>query len=100
MKLEVRCCCDPGKLLGHLEHPNLQKSGDRCRFPIVVGGNVAKLHGEIETTVIELTVEELLLPFGGMKLAVKNRDYPIDVLRAVPGFEEMRPSENRRRSRA
>lgn len=93
--LEVRCCCDPGKLLGYLElDDRLVYPGSRLRFaihrmPLVFG---RPLREQVTGETVELEVDwhgtfldELL---DEMQLAVKSNDTPIGQLRRVPGFRE------------
>lgn len=110
-KLEVRCCCNANKVLGYLDHPGLQKKGDIVSFPIldntrcpeilVIAGEVHQHNRWIE---LRLEVDEVCLPIQNAEamalgdylraeperiLAIKNRDYPIEQLRLVRGFEEV-----------
>lgn len=97
MRLEVRCCCDPGRLLGTLEVP---------RFKLFAGAElhyVIKPHMRILRLVegrgfeAELTDHQHLtlkvLPFdpgadGDNYLAVNSNDVDVALIRQVPGFIE------------
>ena len=90
---EVRCCCD-GRLLGWL--PERGDEGEVVRF---------ELHSYcpsylapdapvgVEVLGIELEVARFSdLPYppeGDYILAFKSRDYPIEVLRRLPGWVEV-----------
>lgn len=88
MKLEVRCCCDPNKLLGYLDHPNLQAVGDRWQ---VVIKHPVESPIDVEFPVferIELMVMDCRVTGrAGWKPAIRNPDVPIETLKLVPGFE-------------
>jgi len=86
MKLEVRCCCDPGKLIGTfvLRPASCVRVGDDA------------LHLQFGER-LEFDVLEALIPIEGeltavhgreRRVAIRNRDYPLEKLRLVPGFEE------------
>ena len=94
MKLEVRCCCDPNKLLGYIDHPKLQRLGDKWNFAVADRreGDDSFL-ARMSYTQITLSVDRVGFPNGRIVEAVKNNDYPLAVLRLVPGFEELEPLE-------
>lgn len=80
MIMEVRCCCLPEKLLGHLDvAPGLQ----RVRYPLLTSYNI---HMDFE--VIELEVCEFVGDNGIFYKCLKARDIPIETLRKIPGFKE------------
>ena len=87
--LEVRCCCDPNKVLGELAHPRLQALGDRVHFPMI---DLAPFNRSRFTGVwpahrqITLEVAEIVDPLEGVQLAIKNSDYPMADLERIPGF--------------
>lgn len=116
MKVEVRCCCDPGKLLGWIELkvPALRE-GDVFKFPLsdaprsteelVLG--VARFQQPMEQgpealslPVAHFTVYQPARGFGFFGallgdtrylergLALKSNDAPIETLRRIPGFVE------------
>ena len=97
-KLEVRCCCDANKVLGYMAHPKLQKPGDRVLFPMMSNNEVRPVDPDtppvgIPVRILELTVNEFFeYPVGDFgpgrsRIAIKNRDYPLEWLQAIPGFE-------------
>ncbi len=97
-ELEVRCCCDPGKLLGYLQLPDDQcRPGKRLRYHVVElppPGLAWRLDaGELPATNVArevvLSVEHLA-GAGGWYLAVKSNDYPPETLQRVPGFRAAR----------
>lgn len=74
-KMEVRCCCDPFKLLGWLEIPPGHRE---YIFPVAQDRTV-------EAVILEVARIEL----GGRQYwALKNRDYPMETLRKMHGFQE------------
>lgn len=78
--MEVRCCCDAGKLIGWL--PDLRRAYERfVRFDIVTAER------ELKTIALEIAdIHTSADPEG--HLAYKSRDYPIEWLRTIEGFVE------------
>lgn len=80
MRVEIRCCCNPNKLLGTVEAP-----GDGAP--------------SVKFTIVGWT-DPLELPWGTCELgprhaergrrfrALKSMETPIEVLRLIPSFEE------------
>ena len=90
--LEVRCCCDPERVLGRITNPQLQKLGDKIRHrravmqgPPIWWGMIAAPWYPFINDDITLEVDTVLLG-GKPQLAVKNQDHPLERLRLVPGF--------------
>lgn len=91
-KIEVRCCCQPQKLLGWLRY--------RGRLPHVFVFTLMKqtlspfshfdpkISTHIEKEEIRLPVEVFCKPFEVGYLAVKAEHTPIETLRKIPDFEE------------
>ena len=86
MLLEVRCCCQPQKLRGHLEvADHLVREGRRLAFPIFqrppgpYDPNLKVEHVSLEVaTFIE----------GGFGyLALKSEDIPVETLRQLRNFK-------------
>lgn len=76
--LEVRCCCQPQKLLGHIAVPDeLAYRGAVINFPCVNG------------EVVSLKAREIV-PVGHKQnyLALSSEETPIEMLRTVPSFKE------------
>lgn len=75
MKVEIRCCCDVGLVMGIVEVPSV----------------MAK-HAVFELT----NGVTLILPFGNVYSwgnqdgyrAIKSEDTPLETLRKIPGFDE------------
>ena len=91
-KLEVRCCCDPGLLLGWLKVPT-----DR----VFIGSRVAWMVREpfnpllspddpivAEKVELEVARIETHYPVTKSWLALKSNDTPIETLMKLPGFEK------------
>lgn len=90
MELEVRCCCHPDTLLGHLDvPPHLARRGVRISYPIErpIARNGAAAWA-LET--ISLEVANFQQGFGSPVvdpyLALKSADYPASLLALIPGF--------------
>jgi hypothetical protein len=96
MKLEVRCCCTPLKLLGWLEWPD---DGRRSmRFLLL--RTMAEFewdNDQVKIDAIELEVSSYYSVYGRAAptsyKAVKDEGLPIEVLRRVPGFTENKHSQ-------
>lgn len=94
MMVEVRCCCQPKKLLGYVEVPeDAVRSGNTYMFPVravvehlIPNDSLAV----IKTEVVNLPIAELFTN-GGRRLAFKSEETPIETLRRIPGFVEATP---------
>lgn len=86
--LEVRCCCDPGVIRGHVHVPDhLCVLGTKVRFALGITFAQAAAGEAMETA--ELEVAELFdHATGSRRLALKSRDLPMDVLRRIGDFRE------------
>lgn len=89
MRLEVRCCCQPQKLLGTVEVPD-----NACAFSPVVWKciSVEDTFSIKPTTAIE-TIRLHVHYYrpkstGGSYLAVKAEGVGLETLRKIPTFEE------------
>lgn len=85
IRLEVRCCCQPRRLLGWLEVPDPNAP---CVRLLRVSSRVhdeARLSG-----FIELPIETLNAPGREPWRAVKAEGLTVEDLRGVFGFEEAR----------
>lgn len=97
MRLEVRCCCQPTKLLGYLPLPpgvepaagktvrfcwNVRNAGEWVAFGLVTP---TVLHE------IRLPIERIENGTGYAWLAFKSEETSIETLRQIPGFLEARP---------
>lgn len=88
--LEVRCCCDPTKVLGHLAHPRLQALGDRWKFKWtrLADSTFEPLGfqlGQVVFCEVELTVDRVTVGQRTFE-AIKSHDYPLEDLGYIPGF--------------
>ena len=93
-RLEVRCCCNPNKVLGHLAHPRLQALGDSWSFAVldntrppevfVLAGTV---HQQVPMKQITLHVDRFSDGRGVVCEAIKNSDYELADLKGIRGFE-------------
>jgi len=88
MRLEVRCCCQPRKLLGWLDVPErLAKAGTVIRF--VVDEGLRDQNGAPHYSQLALPVEWYRLSWAAnAQLALKSEETPIEVLRRIGGFTE------------
>lgn len=84
MRREIRCCCQPTKLLGWIDVPKETKC---LRFAISTG--LTK-----PTDEATLKIEHIILPLadifnnGQCYKAFKSEETPIETLRMIPGFVE------------
>lgn len=93
IRLEVRCCCDPSKLLGYLQVPaRLAYTGAKIGIPVLegllleAGQEPRAQYGRIDLEVGRVCAEG---ERGEGHLAVKSNDTSIEALRKIPGFEEV-----------
>lgn len=92
MKIEVRCCCQPQKLLGWLPAPDGISRGTIVRF--VVSPSrwfMESIYSEPSfkpMDVIELPAETFVSSNGVPSLALKSEETPIARLRLIRGFVE------------
>jgi hypothetical protein len=80
-RLEVRCCCNPKKLVGWITVPNaLVEVGVPLSFPLFpeTGSEFRTLCMRVET----------INHRGASYPAIKAEDVPLEILRRVPRFEE------------
>jgi len=99
-RLEVRCCCDAGRLLGHLQlAPEQMRAGTLLRYEVPTMLDVTTLH-DVPPRLIEgrkiLDLEVARLRVTDYDddtiddvLAVKSNDHAIEDLRKIPGFTEL-----------
>ena len=99
--VEVRCCCEPAKLLGHVQVPNdfELRVGNRLKFvaferlaPVL---NKAYLVNPTSTTTVELEIGDVQfypIPAGRWTpehhFAFKSNDTPLEKLRKIPSWRE------------
>lgn len=107
MRLEVRCCCKPTKLLGWLEVPReLVQLGGRVCFETEpryqwADGYAVQLHRRQTITLpiaMFKTTDVFRVEVDGRHedfelewdahLALKSEEVPLEVLRQIPGFLE------------
>lgn len=78
MKVEVRCCCNPVKLLGHVEIPE-RFVGNRVCLPLKPVSPFDP-YEQIWFDYAEFYIGSI---YG---MALKNVDRPIETLMRIPGF--------------
>jgi hypothetical protein len=105
MRIEVRCCCQPTKLLGWIDVARQVKDGDVLIFPLASRDGGRDLLPLAEP----FAVEQLRLPVATFsnvvliakgtddvdvirtrRIAIKSEETPVETLRRIPGFEEAR----------
>lgn len=104
MRLEVRCCCQPQKLLGWIDVPDRQVvMGQALRLPyrrpIYEGISPTAAMPPRMTSAADEVVTHLQLYVGRIAsperprgyLAVKAEGVPIETLRQIVGFKEAAP---------
>jgi len=94
MRLEVRCCCQPQKLLGTIDVPGIPYAGMGVTWAMgVTISSVAPLGPQCpvnyERRSLRLYVERFVpISSAPSYLAVKAEGVGLDVLRLVPSFQE------------
>ncbi len=83
-RLEVRCCCQPKKLLGTLPVPDRVQPGQCIVFPRLQHSADSNPRDRIM-----LPVATFWQRHKGYRLALKAEGVTLDVLRTVIGFEEL-----------
>jgi hypothetical protein len=78
--IEVRCCCQPRKLLGYLDIPTPR-----------AGHIVFPLPGERGFDSLSLPVATFQDENGNRYKAIKSEETPIETLRRLPCFIEVAP---------
>lgn len=81
--MELRCCCNPGLLLGHLPDPPPVLNN---WLAAVVGAPVVLKTKDGGEAQVELGCIHHV--FGGDKLAYKSNDKPMEFFRNIEGFVE------------
>jgi hypothetical protein len=90
-RLEVRCCCQPRKVLGWLEVPEHQvREGNSVRFTIPPTWRPERV---LLADTIALPVATIT-EYGRDWLAFKAEGAPVERLRKLPGFMENTNDEN------
>ena len=82
MRLEVRCCCKPKKLLGWMEVSEDSVRGRCLRFIVP-----PKWNGPAIFEAVDLEIADY---FDGEKhyTALKDNEVPLKTLRLIPSFTE------------
>lgn len=90
-RMEVRCCCQPQKLLGWLPVPHPSPCrGMQVTFLVGRGAHYEWRAGEpvfLAAQTVTLPIEQIVMP-GDQHLALKSEETPIETLRQIPGFVE------------
>jgi hypothetical protein len=95
-RVEVRCCCDPGKLLGTVEVPSdfvvapgrrLKFAWFEARYPPFTDPSLPPRSAEV----IELEIGEVIFPVTRFNIpattfAFKSNDIPIERLKKIPSW--------------
>lgn len=82
VRVEVRCCCDAGKLLGTVPVPDGRQVQAGRWFEFALPGERLRL---------QVAVWEHWLDFGDHRggLALRSDDTPLERLRQIPGWEDV-----------
>lgn len=93
-RVEVRCCCDPGRLLGWLDVPDAALRNSTFTVPLrLVNGNYGEVQFELGTVLLPPQLLFPDWPAGEHRSvpAYKAPHLPIETLRRVRGFVEAEP---------
>lgn len=83
IRVEIRCCCQPSRLLGTVPVVANGRDGQKAVFLLPVSADQS---GHVQTITLEWGV--YMDQNGAATPALKSRDMPIERLRDIPGFEE------------
>jgi len=88
--IEVRCCCQPEKLLGWLPTPDRLYCGGRVTYviPPRVDGPVLRGFTIQPAAVVVFEVAMVRAKDSSEWLALKGDETPLELLRRIPGFQE------------
>lgn len=93
--MEVRCCCDPGKLLGYLPVPKtLQRPGTQVAFTprTSIASHFVPRTSPVPDYTVRLVVATFYdsTPDGWPRssLVLKSMDFPLDVLRTLANWKD------------
>lgn len=85
VRLEVRCCCQPKKLLGWLTVPDARCLSVSFCIPQRLLARTAK------PVIVKLSLDQINCEIDGELVsyrAIKAEGAPLKLLRKIPGFEE------------
>lgn len=99
IELQVRCCCNAGKLLGFLPvHDSLVQLDRRftLRLKPILSDSVEAAMGlaraapsmTADSEAITLSIGQVYANNSEYKLAIKSNDYPMETLHRLIGFRE------------
>lgn len=95
VRLEVRCCCQPQKLLGWLTVPDARRKSVAFRLSQrvyrLVGHRLVGHAASIEPRTVVLPIEQINYEVAGVEVsyrAIKAEGAPLELLRRIPQFEE------------
>lgn len=88
IRLEVRSCCQPQKLLGWLEAPDDAHVGMVRLFPVYPLGRIVGNGESLYLDIVTLPIAAFYSPAEGERLAYKSEETPLEQLRLIPGFIE------------
>ena len=93
MRMEVRCCCQPQKLLGTVEVPDGTKSREFVPFTLRPEWWLGDMPPDVPEAKVRLQCL-YYYPRGGEEpyLAIKSEEYGLEVLNRIPTFEELHES--------
>lgn len=99
IRMDIRCCCTPGKLLGSVPVPDATFVGESIKFwvtkPSVRFDPAARKHAFSEPSHVTLevakfgeVVEGAPGDYGRFRtsIALKSGELPLEVLSRIPGF--------------
>lgn len=90
--LQVRCCCEPGRVLGHLQIPDAEAHlGARIRYTFRDLQPWPWKEPEMQTRIVTLVLEVRALVLELDKpdiLAIEAHEDALPLLRRLPGFTE------------
>lgn len=85
MRMEVRCCCQPHKLLGWFEFIH-EPQGEEINFVRTQRWGYRQTFGDVVVGKVTLPIEVIQIEDGRKYRAIKAEGMTVDELREIQGF--------------
>lgn len=85
IRREVRCCCQPQKLLGWMD---VREDATEIVFPILRNMPLIHFNDSVSYDRVVLRIAKIVHSDEKSYLAIRAEDIPLETLRRLPGFIE------------